>query len=90
MRPVDFEGSNSTWKGNGGDVIDLPVYKNGYVSISCWQVTWREWLKILFTGKVWHYAKSGSTFFPVFLSGHVPEEVIRERDQQEMAEDLGW
>ena len=57
-QPVDFKQSNFVWKGwpkseERDEVLDLPSFKYGNETISCWELTWKEKLSILFTGRVW-------------------------------------
>ena len=57
--PVHFKRDNFVWKGwpateSEQEVKDLPAHRDeaAGVTISCWQLGWRERLKVLFTGKV--------------------------------------
>jgi len=57
MKPVTFKESNIEFAKNQNEYLTLPVFKNptdttGEV-ISCWQLSFRERLKILFTGVIW-------------------------------------
>lgn len=58
-KPVDFAGSNFTWKGwpaaaGRPAVDDLPALKNDDGrTVSCWRMSWRERLRVLLTGRVW-------------------------------------
>ena len=54
MKPTTFEGQNSTFAENQPPYIPLPAYKgeDGEV-ISCWQLTWRERLQVLWSGLIW-------------------------------------
>jgi hypothetical protein len=45
----------------------LPVYNDGKVCISLWQMTWQERFKALFFGKIWLFVHSGHTQPPVAL-----------------------
>jgi hypothetical protein len=45
----------------------LPVFTDGKVCISLWQMTWRERIKALLFGKVWLFVHSGQTQPPVAL-----------------------
>jgi len=56
MKPVDFEGRNALIAEHQDEYITLPAqYKNddsGTV-IFCWELSWRERFKALFTGVIW-------------------------------------
>lgn len=56
MKPSDFPQSNAVFGQGQKEYIPLPGYRapgiHGKV-ITCWQMTWRERLKFLFTGKLW-------------------------------------
>lgn len=54
MKPVDFEQSNVTYAKDQSEYLPLPAFRadDGMV-ISCWELTWRERLKIIFTGRLW-------------------------------------
>lgn len=56
MKPVKFAGSNTTFAKDQAPYLPLPAYRNkqderGEV-ISCWHLTWRERLRLLFTGRI--------------------------------------
>lgn len=56
MKPIEFEGSNCVYAEEQEEYLSLPAYKHGdnQGSVSaCWKVTFREKLKILFTGKIY-------------------------------------
>lgn len=54
MKPIAFPGHNCVFAKDQPEYLPLPVFKteNGTV-VSCWQLTLKERLKILFTGKMW-------------------------------------
>lgn len=56
MTPIKFPESNITYAENQPEYLPLPAFKNdsqqGEV-ISCWQLSLRERITILFTGKLW-------------------------------------
>lgn len=47
----------------------LPVFRDGERCISCWKLTWKEKLSVVFYGKVWLSVFGGSTQPPVWLLG---------------------
>ena len=57
MQPIKFKEANTTLAENQPEYLPLPVYYNNTEPegrmISCWQLTWRERVKLLFTGKLW-------------------------------------
>lgn len=70
--PVDFEESNKLLTKPPGMTDEecgpLPVFNDGQQSISCWQLPWRDRLRVLFTGKIWLGVCMGITQPPVFIS----------------------
>lgn len=56
MRPIEFEHQTNIFAENQPEYQNLPALKikseSGEV-ITCWGLTFRERIKILFTGKVW-------------------------------------
>ncbi len=54
MSPQKFEQQNVTFAENQPEYLPLPAHRSedGTV-ISCWKLTLRERIKILFTGKLW-------------------------------------
>lgn len=57
MKPIKFPGANVVFGAGQKEYIPLPAYREpgatGQVT-TCWQLTWRERWKILFTGRVWY------------------------------------
>lgn len=55
MKPVDFPEANTTFAKNQPQYLPLPAYRtnDGAEVTSCWQMTWRERLKVLITGRVY-------------------------------------
>jgi hypothetical protein len=71
MKPIKFPEANKLL-GKPTDMTDdecgpLLVFNNGYQSVSCWKMTWRERLSALFFGKVWLWVVAGRTQPPVSL-----------------------
>ena len=54
MKPIKFSECNCTFAENQPPYLPLPVWKSedGKV-ISCWALSWRERVKVLWTGRVW-------------------------------------
>ena len=56
MKPIKFDWQNTTYAEDQDDYISLPAYRcnDEYGrTVFCWKMTWRERIKVLFTGKVW-------------------------------------
>jgi len=54
MKPINFKEQNMVFAENQKEYLSLPAHKTkeGQV-ISCWSLTLRERIKIVFTGKVY-------------------------------------
>ena len=57
-KPISFEQANTVWRGwpkdeERDEVLDLPAFREGPMTISAWKMTWRERCKALFTGVLW-------------------------------------
>ncbi len=76
MKPVAFEEANKTLTKPAGmadsECGPLPTYTDGATCISCWGLTWRERLRVLFTGRVWLGVLSGQAQPPVWIKAEVP------------------
>lgn len=51
--PREFDRSNMTWKGPAPGIGDLPAFREGDETISCWQLTPEERDEIAEEGVVW-------------------------------------
>lgn len=78
MRPVPFPESNGTLSGGpaavygtADDVADLPVCREHSTVISCWKLSLRERLGLLFSGRVWLLVL-GNNHAPVKLATESP------------------
>ena len=65
MIPAQFDGSNCVLVGEG--CLDLPVFRDGTVVVSCWEMTDDERKAFLLTGRVYLYVYSGKSSPPVAL-----------------------
>lgn len=74
MEPIDFKQSNMTLTAPGAmpDCGDLPVYTDGKQCVSCWKMSFKERIKVLFTGRVWLGVIGHRTQPPVWLNGNKP------------------
>jgi len=56
MKAIEFKHQNSTYAKDQPEYLPLPSLKiegkEGHV-VSCWQMSFKERLKVLFTGKIW-------------------------------------
>ena len=56
MKPIKFKGSNVVFGKDQDEYQPLPAFKNespqGEV-ITCWELTFNERIRVLFTGKIW-------------------------------------
>lgn len=56
MKPIKFKGHNTVYAENQPPYIPLPVLKfetpEGEAT-ACWKMSFKERLKVLFTGKIW-------------------------------------
>jgi hypothetical protein len=53
MRAIDFKESTHIYAANQPEYLPLPAYtKNGIVT-SCYELTWKERLKVLVGAKIW-------------------------------------
>ncbi len=53
MTPVEFPQQTIVWAKDQPPYLPLPAFTNEKETISCWQLTWTERLKVLFFGKLW-------------------------------------
>lgn len=56
MKPIKFEEHNKVYAENQESYISLPVYEDeeyGGRVIHCWELSVKERIRILFTGKLW-------------------------------------
>lgn len=56
MKPIEFPESNAVYAKDQPEYIPLPVFKADTPEgqcISCWELSFTERLRILFTGKLW-------------------------------------
>lgn len=75
MEPKKFKEANITFTKpasmTDSECGSLPAYRNRHQIISCWRPTWKERLKILFTGSVWIGVR-GQSQPPMWASGELP------------------
>jgi len=76
VKPVKFNEMNTTL-GRPKTMTDeecgpLHIYNDGKISVSCWRAGFTEWIRILFTGKIWLGVHFGQSQPPVFLVAKKP------------------
>lgn len=61
MKAIKFEQMNCTYAEDQPEYEPLPAYKmeDGTV-LSCWKMSWKERLHVLFSGKIWLWLWSGN------------------------------
>lgn len=72
MKPIEFKEQNIIFAKDQPEYLPLPAFRNdgpmGEV-ISCWNLSFKERLKILFTGKLWvSLAMFGKPLTPSFFT----------------------
>jgi len=54
MIPIKFKEVNVTFAENQSEYLPLPAFKDSVGEVTtCWQLSFKERIKILFTGKLW-------------------------------------
>lgn len=74
MEPIDFKQSNMTLTAPGAmpNCEDLQVYTDGKQCVSCWKMSFKERIKVLFTGRVWLGVIGHRTQPPVWVDANKP------------------
>ena len=76
MIPIEFDEQNGVLTKPDGMTDEqcrsLPCFRNGERVISCWQMSWKERLVALVTGKVWVSVWSGHSSPPIVLMIDTP------------------
>jgi len=91
MKPIEFKHQNVAFAKNQPEYENLPALKidssEGEV-ISCWKLSFKERIKVLFTGKIWMSLMSfNKPLTPSYLSVN-RKEVYSLLDDNEMLNDL--
>ena len=80
MKPIPFKEQNCTYAENQPEYLPLPAFKDdkGEV-VSCWGMTWRERLRIIFSGKVYvSLLTFNHPLQPVALFAEAPFENVKD------------
>lgn len=77
MTPASFPEQTVVFAKDQAEYLPLPAHvtTDGYVvSTFCWQLTWRERIRLLVTGKIWHQ---------VMTFGHSlqPQNILTEKPE---------
>lgn len=76
MKPTEFKEQNKVLSKPDNmtdeECSSLPVYTDGKLCISCWELTWRDIWQIIKTRRVWLWVLSGRTQPPVIVSADFP------------------
>ena len=77
MSPIRFPECNSTIAEKQPPYSPLPALRfsdvNG-TTVVCWKLTWKERLRVLFSGRVWHTILTfNNPLQPIFLSTDADE-----------------
>ncbi|UHQ21936.1 hypothetical protein LVB77_14805 [Lysobacter sp. 5GHs7-4] len=80
MKLIKFEGHNVVFAENQPEYLPLPALRlnsqEGEI-ICCWHLTWRERLRLLLTGRLWHSVLTfGQPLQPQLLQVDTPTDVI--------------
>lgn len=77
MKPKKFKEYNTELTKPRGTTKEqcqsLFVHRDGVQCISLWKLSFRDHLRILWTGKIWLGVLSGRTQYPVWLDTNKPE-----------------
>jgi len=59
MKPISFPKQNVVYAKNQSEYLPLPAHKNpeGEVT-SCWSLSWRERIRLVFTGRIWIHIRT--------------------------------
>ncbi len=74
LEPIDFEQSNMLLKGNGTDVKDMRVFRDNQYCISCWKLSWKQAMYLLFKRKIYLNVLTFSPVPPVSVHIDAPFE----------------
>lgn len=64
MEPIDIGGQTA----HGEPYKPLPMIRIDDQVVTCWRLSWRERLAILFRGVLWHYQIAPMSIQPVYMS----------------------
>ena len=81
MTPIEFKGQTLVLRKPAGmsdeECSPLPIARLDDTCVSCWRMSWRERLKVLWTGRVWLGVLSGQTQPPVYVTVERPFKTVQ-------------
>jgi len=87
MKPIKFPEQNIVYAENQPEYLPLPAFKNDSAQgevISCWQLDWKERLRILWSGKLWVSLMSfNKPLTPSFFSTKKADVLITPKTKSE-------
>lgn len=90
MKPVNFKDSNKTLTKPDSmtdeECSSLHIFNDGTYCISCWRLTFKDLIRIIFTRKVWLWIHSGKTQPPVYIGAEFPFENRKEKTNKNTEE----
>ncbi len=85
MKLVEFPGQNVVFAKDQPEYHPLPALRLSNAEaeiICCWKLTWRERLRVLLGGRIWHSILTfGHPLQPQLLHSEKPAEVIAAEQQ---------
>lgn len=80
VRPIKFKESNRILTKpesiTDKECESLHVFNDGEISVSCWQLSWKERLQVLWYGVAWLLVWGGYTQPPVCIRASKDEAII--------------
>lgn len=89
MEPIEFPEANVTFAKDQPEYNPLPCLRteNGQLLI-CWKLSWRERLKVLMTGVIWHTISTfGQNLQPQLMEADKPVLTYQPEPEPEVADD---
>jgi hypothetical protein len=73
MKPTEFPEQTIIWAKDQPEYQPLPAYSDEHQTISCWSLSWRERVRLLWSGRLWlHQMNFGRALQPQYLSMDSP------------------
>ena len=80
MEPIEFTEQTMVWAKDQPQYRPLPAYTDHEQTISCWRLTWRERIALLWRGRLWlRQLNFGSALQPQLPSVESPFIVGEDR-----------
>ncbi len=85
MKLIEFPEQNVVYAKDQPEYLPLPAMRTPGVDgelICCWQLSWRERVRVLFTGRIWHSILTfGKPLQPQLLQCDTPEAIEQARGE---------